>query len=862
MLSGSAIKAANFFSVGRRRTLDPIPRRGAAVLVKESDDDEDDESPDDEVKRNCKGKLEFHKTFVADSDDDADNEDNVHANDLMTDDEDDDVPLVQVGKEYLSDSKFEKINSWVQNSPFKERLSDYSSRVRRSPKSNDASHEDVESLLKSDPEDGDIVPSWAAPLPPTSGNKTSTTFQDEGSSKAMFSHKDDDESDVTKSLKASTARTDEGSSKAMMTKVSESEDQHQGSSKELLSSDSGSDQTVENERELLCDGGQFDNNTQPTNNSRESSLNNMVGSKILSSSKVISNETSGSMRRKNHKSRKGQLEILSDDDVRDSLNDTIDKLDELEINNVKKNKESEAIVISDDDDEGEIDQTKMNPKKREDHSTKNKKAPIIENSVNAVRCWTQEHTEELKRFKESASKPEKPARVDSSSDEEDFENFLTKLRSTRKPSVAERSESDQDFVVGDGEFCSDDFDDSDTPRSPVLSLRDRLQRKSKTDKSHQSPSSSSSSSDASLPSIPDTGNTPLTRKPGPSKRNVGSWRPSQDDDSDSSGSPRNIYQPKFYNQIPSPVAPRATPPPKPKRGTKTTTSKKPDTDSRPTPPGSSAKKQSCPVASFKTPTTLTFLSSLTMDTPVERCHPQALPYLKNFKKSKEELAKRLYQMYNDQIFNNALPDDMEITWNVRLTKTAGLCYSKRHRKFNIETRSSRIELSTKVIDRGDRLRDTLIHEMCHAASWIISGYRDGHGPLWRTWAEQAMRRFPELPVIDRCHSYQIQTKYTYRCVQCGYSIGRHSKSLDTERKVCGHCHGRFELVVNTGATPARGGASASNTATPASSAKPKAPTGFALFVKENYKLHKVPGKSHADVMKILSTKFSETKISK
>ena len=89
-------------------------------------------------------------------------------------------------------------------------------------------------------------------------------------------------------------------------------------------------------------------------------------------------------------------------------------------------------------------------------------------------------------------------------------------------------------------------------------------------------------------------------------------------------------------------------------------------------------------------------------------------------------------MYNEQIFENALPDDMDISWNVRLTKTAGLCFSRRHKKYNIETRSSRIELSTKVIDRGDRLRDTLIHEMCHAASWIISGYRDGHGPLWRT----------------------------------------------------------------------------------------------------------------------------------
>jgi SprT-like family len=39
-----------------------------------------------------------------------------------------------------------------------------------------------------------------------------------------------------------------------------------------------------------------------------------------------------------------------------------------------------------------------------------------------------------------------------------------------------------------------------------------------------------------------------------------------------------------------------------------------------------------------------------------------------------------------------------------------------------EERLSRIELSTKVLDSADRLRDTLVHEMCHAASWIVSGY--------------------------------------------------------------------------------------------------------------------------------------------
>ena len=36
-----------------------------------------------------------------------------------------------------------------------------------------------------------------------------------------------------------------------------------------------------------------------------------------------------------------------------------------------------------------------------------------------------------------------------------------------------------------------------------------------------------------------------------------------------------------------------------------------------------------------------------------------------------------------------------------------------------DIRASKIDLSTKVLDSSDRLRDTLIHEMCHAAAWVV-----------------------------------------------------------------------------------------------------------------------------------------------
>ena len=68
---------------------------------------------------------------------------------------------------------------------------------------------------------------------------------------------------------------------------------------------------------------------------------------------------------------------------------------------------------------------------------------------------------------------------------------------------------------------------------------------------------------------------------------------------------------------------------------------------------------------------------------------------------------------------------MIVEWNARLTKTAGMCVqrkiniTKRQEEFTEEVRASKIELSSKVLDSADRLRDTLVHEMCHAAAWII-----------------------------------------------------------------------------------------------------------------------------------------------
>lgn len=66
----------------------------------------------------------------------------------------------------------------------------------------------------------------------------------------------------------------------------------------------------------------------------------------------------------------------------------------------------------------------------------------------------------------------------------------------------------------------------------------------------------------------------------------------------------------------------------------------------------------------------------------------------------------------------------------------------------------------------DRLRDTLIHEMCHAATWLINSVRDGHGSFWKLYARKSTVVHPELPMVTRCHSYDIKYKFQYQCTRC------------------------------------------------------------------------------------------------
>ncbi|KAF4754695.1 hypothetical protein FOZ63_030345 [Perkinsus olseni] len=155
----------------------------------------------------------------------------------------------------------------------------------------------------------------------------------------------------------------------------------------------------------------------------------------------------------------------------------------------------------------------------------------------------------------------------------------------------------------------------------------------------------------------------------------------------------------------------------------------------------------------------------------------------DFSRMRAELVKEWYPRINEQVFDNRLPKDMDISWNNRMLTTAGVTVFKKG--------VCRIELSTKVLDRPLRVCKTLLHEMCHAAQFILSGeLRPPHGPAFKKWAQIASAVFPQYAVTVS-HSYEIRAKYSFTCTDCGHKVSRHTKSVNVYTQRCKRCGGTF-----------------------------------------------------------------------
>ena len=106
-----------------------------------------------------------------------------------------------------------------------------------------------------------------------------------------------------------------------------------------------------------------------------------------------------------------------------------------------------------------------------------------------------------------------------------------------------------------------------------------------------------------------------------------------------------------------------------------------------------------------------------------------------------------------------------------------------------------IVLSEKVLDDSDRLRSTILHEMCNSAAWLVDGERKPpHGPEFRKWASISSAAIPGM-LVSTCHNYVIHKPYRFMCQECKHIYGRHSKKgVDLERQCCGICKGRLAYM--------------------------------------------------------------------
>lgn len=262
---------------------------------------------------------------------------------------------------------------------------------------------------------------------------------------------------------------------------------------------------------------------------------------------------------------------------------------------------------------------------------------------------------------------------------------------------------------------------------------------------------------------------------------------------------------------------------------------------------------------------LSFLKSLDAEANRSLCDADALLYRNNYKSKKIDLAIKLFKLYNEKVFDSKLTE-VPIKWNKKLLNTAGRCHNSRKNG----VKQSSLELSDKVLTSADRLRCTLIHEMCHAATWVLNG-ENGHGVIWKRWAAKANSTFPELPKITVCHDYAIEYKYTYLCINCKAQSKTHSKSRKVDEIQCSICKGKIKLFEN------KKNASGVIEMIPVEKKELKGNyklflikiilfyfifliLGFAKFVQLKFKEVKQPQMTHKEVMQILSAQFSSLSV--
>lgn len=216
---------------------------------------------------------------------------------------------------------------------------------------------------------------------------------------------------------------------------------------------------------------------------------------------------------------------------------------------------------------------------------------------------------------------------------------------------------------------------------------------------------------------------------------------------------------------------------------------------------------------------------------------------------------------------------IKLVWSKTLKTTAGRANWRREQirirtgPLPTDTRTEirhhcYIELAEKVIDDEERLYNVLAHEFCHLTTFMISEVRNNpHGAEFKSWGKKATAAFANRGVeVTTKHSYQIEYKYIWECIACGYEFKRHSKSIDPAKHSCGRCKGR---LAQTKPTP-RGISSVDKNG----NVEKKEKSAYQVFVKANFSrvqkelLAKGAEAQMGKVMEALGKEYREMKAGK
>eukprot|EP00956_Cyclotella_meneghiniana_P038737 scaffold159340_cov23-Cyclotella_meneghiniana.AAC.1 len=117
----------------------------------------------------------------------------------------------------------------------------------------------------------------------------------------------------------------------------------------------------------------------------------------------------------------------------------------------------------------------------------------------------------------------------------------------------------------------------------------------------------------------------------------------------------------------------------------------------------------------------------------------------SFRKQRDSILASTFDAFNKLAFNGQLTS-VEVSWSNRLNTTAGITRMK-GRLGQPNSRVATVELATKVIDSEEKLRSTLLHELCHAAAWLVDGvHKPPHGPCFKKWAAISMKKIKDVEV--------------------------------------------------------------------------------------------------------------------